>query len=71
MKFIGAYFLRRHFPEMSQKKIAQKFDITNHTSIINSLYRANALLDTKDPIFTPKFQKVEAHVNIFLSKIST
>jgi len=55
LRFIGAHLLRRFYPRLTLKQIGALYGGQDHTSVTNSITRANELLYTNDPIFNYKY----------------
>jgi chromosomal replication initiation ATPase DnaA len=68
LRFLGALFLRRHFPAITLSQIARLFGGQDHTSIINALDRANNLIYTGDLAFTQKYNSALKSVEIWLRR---
>ncbi len=66
LRFLGAHFLRKHFPGITLKQICVLFGGRDHTSILYSLTRATALLTGKDPQFSKKYNIVQKSINEWL-----
>ncbi len=57
LRFIGAYFLRMYFPEVTLHQIAAIFGGQDHSSIVSGIARTNALLYTGDTRFVEKYHR--------------
>lgn len=68
LRFIGAIFLRKYFPQITLNQIAAFYGGQDHTSVLNGLARANDLLYTGDVRFIKKYNRVLNMVNIWLRK---
>ena len=68
LRFIGALLLRRFYPNVTLKQIGSLFGGQDHTSVINAVSRAYKLLDTKDIIFTTKYNNALNTVNLWLKE---
>ncbi len=68
LRFIGAHFLRTHFPKLTLHQIAALFGGQDHTSIINGLTRANNLIYTGDARFLEKYNAALKTINPWLRK---
>ena len=68
LRFLGAYFLRMHFPNITLHQIAAFFGGLDHTSVISGLVRANNLIYTGDLRFINKYNTVLKAVNLWLKK---
>jgi len=66
LRFIGAWFLRRHFQAITLHQIAALFGGQDHTSVLNGLARANDLLHTHDDRFMKKYNTALKSVNRWL-----
>jgi chromosomal replication initiation ATPase DnaA len=68
MRFLGAFMLRTYFPAITLQQISVLFGGRDHTTIINALHRAGALIATGDVRFTSKYQTVLRSMNLWLRK---
>ena len=68
LRFIGAYFLRMNFPNITLHQIAELFGGLDHTSIISGLTRAQNLIYTEDPRFMTKYYMALKSVNEWLRR---
>jgi chromosomal replication initiation ATPase DnaA len=55
LRFLASLLLRRYYPGLTLKQIAQLYGGQDHTSVMNGLARGNDLLDIKDPVFTYRY----------------
>jgi chromosomal replication initiation ATPase DnaA len=63
LRFLGAHFLRVHFPAITLQQIAALFGGLDHSTVISGLVRANNLIYTADTRFMVKYQTVLNAVN--------
>lgn len=68
LRFLGAHFLRMHFPEITLNQVAMLFGGLDHSSIISGLMRANNLIYTGDQRFLAKYNTVLKSINLWLRK---
>jgi chromosomal replication initiation ATPase DnaA len=68
LRFLGALFLRMHFPMVTLQQIAGMFGGQDHSSIVNGIARAYNLLHTGDLKFITKYNKALNSVNLWLEK---
>lgn len=68
MRFLGAIFLRRHFPMITLQQIASLFGGQDHTSILNGIARAHSLIYVGDLRFITKYKTVLNSVNLWLRR---
>jgi chromosomal replication initiation ATPase DnaA len=68
LRFIGSLFLRRHFPALTLHQIAAYFGGQDHSSVINGLSRAHALIYTRNSDFVRKYNTAVKSVNKWLRK---
>lgn len=68
LRFLGAVFLRRHFPKITLQQIAALFGGQDHTSIMSGITRAYNLIYTRDPRFIKKYNTVVRAINLWLRK---
>jgi chromosomal replication initiation ATPase DnaA len=68
LRFIGAYFLRIHFPRITLYQIAALFGGQDHSSVISGLMRANNLIYTRDARFIEKYNAALRSVEMWLKK---
>ncbi len=68
LRFLGAYFLRAHFPRMTLHQIAALFGGLDHSSVINGLIRANNLIYTGDTRFVTKYTTALKAIDTWLKK---
>ncbi len=68
LRFLGAYFLRVHFPAITLHQIAALFGGMDHSTVISGLVRANNLIYTADTRFMVKYQTALNAVNQWLNK---
>jgi len=68
LRFIGAHFLRMHFPKITLFQIASLFGGLDHSSIISGLVRANNLIYTGDLRFIEKYNIALKSVNQWLKR---
>ena len=68
LRFIGALFLRKHFPMVTLFQIAEIFGGQDHSSIISGIARAHNLLYTGDERFTTKYNAAQNSVNLWLER---
>ena len=68
LRFIASRLLRCCFPSITLHQITLFFGGQDHTSVINGLERAEALLACGDESFTNKYETALKHVNIWLRK---
>lgn len=66
LRFLGAMFLRTHFPRVTLYQIAGMFGGQDHTSVINGLARAHNLIYTGDLTFVRKYEQSLQAVNLWL-----
>ncbi len=66
LRFIAALCLRSNFPTITLQQIAAFFGGQDHTSVINGLTRAYALIYAGDESFTKKYKAALAAVNLWL-----
>jgi len=66
LRFIAALCLRSNFPTITLQQIAMFFGGQDHTSVINGLTRAYALIYAGDESFTKKYKAALAAVNLWL-----
>jgi chromosomal replication initiation ATPase DnaA len=66
LRFIAAMLLRSNFPKITLHQIAALFGGQDHTSIMNGLSRAHALIYAGDPGFLKKYNTALKSVNIWL-----
>ena len=71
LRFLGAYFLRVHFPAITLHQIAALFGGMDHSTVISGLVRANNLIYTGDSRFMEKYQTALNAVNQWLSTAET
>lgn len=63
LRFLASLLLRKYYPNITLKQIAQLYGGQDHTSVMNGLSRANELLDINDPVFTYKYLNAINAVN--------
>jgi len=68
LRFVGALLLRKYYPLITLQQIGLLFGGQDHTSVINSLQKANNLLDTHNAAFTAKYNVALNSVNTWLRK---
>jgi len=68
LRFLGALLLRRYFPDIRLRQIAELFGGQDHTSVINAVTRANELLYTHDLAFTTKYNNTIKIVNQWIKE---
>lgn len=68
LRFIGALFLRKHFPMVTLQQIAEMYGGQDHSSIVNGIARAHDLIYTGDPKFTEKYTAASKSVHLWLEK---
>jgi chromosomal replication initiation ATPase DnaA len=68
LRFLGAIFLRMHFPMLTLHQIAALFGGQDHTSIMSGIARANNLIYTGDLRFIQKYNLVLNSVNLWLRR---
>jgi len=66
LRFIAALCLRSNYPTITLHQIAAFFGGQDHTSVINGLTRAYALIYAEDESFTKKYKAALAAVNLWL-----
>ncbi len=68
LRFVGALFLRMHFPNVTLSQIASLFGGQDHSSVISGIARANNLLYTGDERFMTKYNNALNSVNLWLER---
>ncbi|HYD20505.1 MAG TPA: helix-turn-helix domain-containing protein [Flavipsychrobacter sp.] len=63
LRFLASLLLRKYYPGITLKQIAQLYGGQDHTSVMNGLARGNDLLDIKDPIFTYRYLNAMNAIN--------
>lgn len=63
LRFLASLLLRRYYPNITLKQIAQLYGGQDHTSVMNGLSRANELLDINDPVFSFKYLSAITAIN--------
>ncbi len=63
LRFLASLLLRRYYPNITLKQIAQLYGGQDHTSVMNGLARANELLDINDPVFCFKYLSAVTAIN--------
>lgn len=68
MRFLGAHFLRSHFPRITLHQIAALFGGLDHSTVISGLMRAQDLIYTGDIRFINKYKTAAKAIDIWLRK---
>jgi chromosomal replication initiation ATPase DnaA len=63
LRFLASLLLRKYYPGITLKQIAQLYGGQDHTSVMNGLARANDLLDINDPVFTYRYLTAVTAIN--------
>jgi chromosomal replication initiation ATPase DnaA len=66
LRFLGAFFVRRHFHNVTLSHISGFFGGQDHSSILSGIARAHNLVYTNDDRFMKKYQKALKAVNTWL-----
>lgn len=68
MRFLASLLLRKYYPNITLKQIAQLYGGQDHTSVMNGLSRANELLDINDPVFSFKYLSAMTAINNWIKE---
>lgn len=63
LRTIATMFIKKEFPKTPLAKIAERFGLLDHTTIINHLQRGDRMLFTKDKEFCPKYKAAADAIN--------
>lgn len=68
MRFIASVFLRQYFPALTLQQIAAYFGGQDHSSVINGISRAYALIHTRDSQFLTKYNTALKSVTAWMDR---
>lgn len=67
LRRLGAYFIRKQFPTLSYTRIGELMGGQDHSTIINAIRQAEALVVSEDAAFLDKYNRVNTLLSKYIS----